>query len=269
LSLPLPYACGRKATDEDGLKSSEEDQSQVDLEDDRVVNPQTPIILSEEDSDFDDEVIHMTKKRRVQRLVNKRLEGGSTSTIGAVAHLVEGDSPVPQHRTSDSERKGKIVVAAEPLSVSSSRIGFTVCDFAIQQSLDGKHADWIPQQPLVAVVAPVLPGGSIGRRPGHARSDGKERLSPTGFPTMTRQAPRPPQPLPRCTAPEQVGKVRIDPTKRRERAFQAAQKEAIRAFLDSCESMLPPKPRDPLGLFQSCTGMCERHGYVPKVRVLV
>jgi hypothetical protein len=41
----------------------------------------------------------------------------------------------------------------------------------------------------------------------------------------------------------------LDPTRRKERALEAAEKEGRRAFPDSTMYMLPPQPRDPPGLY--------------------
>jgi hypothetical protein len=57
LSLPLPSACGRKATANDEGDTSDDEQAVLDLEDKGVSDVQGPIILSEEeDSKFDDDV---------------------------------------------------------------------------------------------------------------------------------------------------------------------------------------------------------------------
>jgi hypothetical protein len=48
---------------------------------------------------------------------------------------------------------------------------------------------------------------------------------------------------------QQATKVRLDPTRRRERALDMAEKAVPRTFSDSSMPTLPPKPKDPSSLY--------------------
>jgi hypothetical protein len=78
----------------------------------------------------------------------------------------------------------------------SSPPRFTSCDSSIWDLLNGKVRDWVAQHSSPPLLATVVPTAVYGRRLGHARSDGQERLNRAGFPTTTRQASWPPQPPP-------------------------------------------------------------------------
>jgi hypothetical protein len=84
LSLPLPYACGGKATSEDELEGSDLDLDLDDdgMGDDGMSGGQEPIIISDvEDSDFEEEEeVPLQKRRRVQVLVKPKVEGGTSSS---------------------------------------------------------------------------------------------------------------------------------------------------------------------------------------------
>jgi hypothetical protein len=88
LSLSLPATCRGKATTDDEGDTSEDEQAVLDLEDEGVGDVQGPIILSEEeDSEFDEDVAPVFKRRRVQRVGEaKRKIGSSSAPRGKSLH---------------------------------------------------------------------------------------------------------------------------------------------------------------------------------------